>query len=46
VKVGSDWKIAHTGYDRSFEITTPLPDNVLVFNGFAEGGAFRAGAGF
>jgi len=32
--------------DRSFEITTPLPENALVFNGFAEGGAFRAGAGF
>ena len=46
VKVGPDWKIAHTGYDRSFEITTPLPDNALVFNGFAEGGAFRTGAGF
>jgi hypothetical protein len=46
VKIGGEWKIAHTGYDRSFEITTPLPDDALVFNGFAEGGAFRAGAGF
>jgi hypothetical protein len=28
------------------EITPPLPDNALVFEGFAEGGAFRAGARF
>jgi SnoaL-like domain len=46
VKVGGEWKIAHTGYDRSFEITTKLPDDAEVFNGFAEGGAFRAAAGF
>jgi hypothetical protein len=46
VKVNGEWKIAHTGYDRSFEVTTRIPADAHVFNGFAPGGAFRKGAGF
>jgi len=46
VKVDGEWRIAHTGYDRSFEIITPIPAGAEIFNGFAEGGPFRAAAGF
>lgn len=45
-KIGGDWKISHTGYDRSFEVTTPIGEVHELYNGFAEGGAFRKAAGF
>lgn len=46
VKVDGEWRIAHTGYDRTFEITTKLPADAEIFNGFAKGGPFREAAGF
>jgi hypothetical protein len=35
-KVNGEWKIAHTGYERTFEIIQPLGEVLELFNGFAE----------
>jgi hypothetical protein len=38
-KINGEWKFAHTGYRRTFEVTQPLGD-VDIFNGFIEDGPF------
>lgn len=38
-KIDGEWKFAHTGYRRTFEVTQPL-GNVDIFNGFIEDGPF------
>lgn len=38
-KVGGEWKIAHTGYRRTFELHQPLGQVLELYNGF-EAGSF------
>lgn len=36
-KVDGNWKFAHTGYKRTFEITKPIGEITEFYNGFEEG---------
>jgi hypothetical protein len=36
-KVDGEWKIAHTGYHRTFDIKQPLGEVLELFDGFAAG---------
>lgn len=39
-KVDGEWKIAHTGYRRTFDLKQPLGEVLELFNGFVEDGPF------
>lgn len=39
VKVDGEWRFAHTGYKRTFEILQPMGETLEIYNGF-EAGAF------
>ena len=39
-KVNGEWKIAHTGYRRTFDLKEPLGEVLELFNGFVEDGPF------